>query len=560
MRIAKHVIDNYIFEIPLGLNKTDIINLKRVTEKGTYKCAFCGGRVRIESGDVKGTYFSHFKDESCIANASKLEKAYLTYKNQIMREEPKQQIVVSLLKNELEGLKKIYSHLKVDLGYNIPIFQTHLPDVVVELGEGKKKYAMSVVTKINKESDLELSETLKKRNQYFIKLGFEPIWFVERSHEAREYRSREIVFWESEKNILQQSKEDKEWTRFLKDLTPSALRLSEILGIKKILKSLTVQSIMYLSPKDNGKFLIYRFIEELETNPCRAYLINEPYEMTMGEALSIHENEFLFAVSEKEKKGREVFNELYKEAEKNIKAEIEVQKPEREKVLTGKDERANIHSNVENLTISQRQKSIPTGAVLAEVTAVTEYTDYLNSFSLETELNKMTKEEKFIFNNLIEKYNLTRENYPGLCKVALKKGKYIHTPHTLWQLWILDQILTTFRGKQLTAKMLYQEINSQFRFDYKFKSKWDLLLYEYLLLLEDIGLLRTIKRSIVIDVNTVFSVQLETLPLINDFKMNSYIAFYYSQYFDEDSQVLDEVRKIEVRKAYENYKAILTSL
>lgn len=164
MRIAKHVNDGEIFEIPIKLSKAEIENLKRVTEKGTYKCAFCDARLRIESGDVKGTYFSHYKDESCIANASKLEKTYFTYKNQIKREEPKQQVVVSLLKNELDGLTKIYSELRVDLGFNDSTFQTHVPDIVVELGKDKKKYAMSVVTRINKETDLELAESLKKGN------------------------------------------------------------------------------------------------------------------------------------------------------------------------------------------------------------------------------------------------------------------------------------------------------------------------------------------------------------------------------------------------------------
>lgn len=131
---------------------------------------------------------------------------------------------------------------------------------------------------------------------------------------------------------MQQCEEDKLWTRFLKIFTPSALHLTKIFGLKKPLKSLTVQSIIYLSPKDNGKFLLYRFIEEIGTNPCRAYYLNEPYEMTMAEALSIHGNQFLFAIIEKEEKGRGIFSEKYNDiVETLFKAELEVRKAKREK-------------------------------------------------------------------------------------------------------------------------------------------------------------------------------------------------------------------------------------
>ncbi|MGE8004245.1 competence protein CoiA [Lysinibacillus sp. NPDC093216] len=163
------------------------------------------------------------------------------------------------------------------------------------------------------------------------------------------------------------------------------------------------------------------------------------------------------------------------------------------------------------------------------------YKKYLNTFSLQNEMYRMTDIEKRSFEVLIRKHNITTVNFPGICKVKLPNSKKINTPFTLWQLWIIDQILSHYQNKSLTINNLYFKMTKTniFNIENQYQREVKECLEFYLNLLEEVGIL---KHRCTDKFYEPFPVLIRTIPLLNNFKINSYVAFFHSVYSLRDDE------------------------
>lgn len=261
MKTAYHVNNEDYYSIPGSMNTLDITNLKQLCKKNTFQCPFCKAFLDAPSGPERYPYFRHRHSESCEASVE-FENRSSNYTEQVKRENERHPVVISFLKDELKLLELVYDGFKVIEGIFDPNFKKHIPDLVVRLNS--TSYTIQVITHINDVTDEGLSKQLKKRKQYYTDKGYIPLWFVERGNAAKEVTGQEIVLWQSEQVLLQQSLEDKKWSTFIQSFTTHDL-LMKVLNLNKPLESLTVQSIYYLSAKDNSKFDLYRSILESYT-------------------------------------------------------------------------------------------------------------------------------------------------------------------------------------------------------------------------------------------------------------------------------------------------------
>ncbi|MGE7115128.1 hypothetical protein [Lysinibacillus sp. NPDC047702] len=183
------------------------------------------------------------------------------------------------------------------------------------------------------------------------------------------------------------------------------------------------------------------------------------------------------------------------------------------------------------------------------------YKKYLNNFSLQNEMNHMTDIEKRSFEVLIRKYNLTTYNFPGICKVKIAYRKKIKTRFTLWQLWTIDQVLTHYQNKNLTINNLYFKMTKTNIFNFNTKSNREIkeCLEFYLNLLEEVGFLKHRRTE---NFYEPYPVLISAIPLHDDFKINSYIAFFHSVYCFRDDEHYEKAENAnkEYKKLIKNNK------
>lgn len=153
------------------------------------------------------------------------------------------------------------------------------------------------------------------------------------------------------------------------------------------------------------------------------------------------------------------------------------------------------------------------------------YMNYLNSFDLTNIMSDMTSYEKNLFQQLLEKHNYNNKNFPGIFKIFFEKSLNVRTPYPLWQLWIYDQYIYSNKKPTVWTKKIYPEFKKKFSFHYSYKEEVFGLILRYLSALSDVGMLKSPFYSY-----KPYKINWNIAPIINDFKMNSYIAYGLSSF------------------------------
>lgn len=522
--------------MPDSLPSHEVLNLKKLGKKNTFQCPFCKAFLEVISGPERSPYFRHRHSESCEAY-EEFEKRSATYTKQTERENTRHSVVISFLKNELKLLGKLYPQLQVIEGRFDPNFRSFIPDLVVYLNQ--TYYTLSVITQVNAATDESLSKNLTNRKKYFEDKGYISLWFVERAHATTEITGQEIVLWQTEQVLLTTSYEDKKWSAYLRSFTSAEL-LTKILSLNKPLSSLDVQSIYYLSAKDNAKFELFRTIQEAYTYPTRALIIGNPYELTIQDIFKIKKDSFLLENPSLDDTARILYKGKYDqgylaylqeqeliETNKSIKKEHEVSKLQAATTLVTYD--------IDRSELLEEKE-----------TAIQKYKLYLRNFTLEEERQNIPPQYLSLYDLYIKKYHLTTVNFPGICKTNIYEYEKVLLPVTLWQLWIIDKILTIYQSEPLTAYSLANRFGNQFNVNRVHIGPIRGVFDRYLLILEQLGILGHRKSEFY---KEPYPIKIHTLSLINSLKENSYIAFYFSNYY-----YADDPFGLEAKESYLKYK------
>lgn len=510
------------------MTSQEITNLKQLCRKNTFQCPFCKAFLDAPSGPERYPYFRHRHSESC-EEAEEFEKRSATYSKQTERENTRHPVVISFLRDELKLLERLHDDLKVIEGRFDPLFKKYIPDLVVYLDNSA--YTIQVITQINEVTDEGLAKSLVKRKQYYENNGYIPLWFVERGQAATEVTGQEIVLWQSEQALLQQSLEDLNWTQFIQTITTPDV-LTKVLNLNKPLASLNVQSIYYLSAKDNAKFDLYRTILEEYTSPKRALIVGTPYELTIKDIFKVQGNTFMLEDAQFDEVSRVSFKSQYYQLHSAcIQEQLELEKA---KSIEIKQPTLIAEPSKITMEIDYYEVDIDTLQIQTEKAAAIEaYKQYLRHFTIDNERASMVSQYLSLFNVLIDKYQLNTVNFPGICKTKIYGYQNMKVPVSLWQLWVVDKIFTTYQTEPLTVYSLAYNFSRQFHIHRNNMGPIREVLHQYLLTLEQVGILGHKKSE---SYNEPFPINAQTLHLIDSLKENSYIAFYFSNHYYADDK------------------------
>lgn len=177
------------------------------------------------------------------------------------------------------------------------------------------------------------------------------------------------------------------------------------------------------------------------------------------------------------------------------------------------------------------------------------YKRYLNNFSIEKVLQRMSQREQVLFKRLVKEYY-----------------QYIHTPYPLWELLVFNKAIQhNYSKKQLIfSKHLFQDIKDQIRYDSRDSKEVATLIHSYLVLLEKCGFLykKTLYRKYI----HPFTIENNVLPIIDDKELNSSLAIYYSEFnlpkigwceYTGIEPIIKSVEQEKLRKAVLNYQDLV---
>lgn len=158
------------------------------------------------------------------------------------------------------------------------------------------------------------------------------------------------------------------------------------------------------------------------------------------------------------------------------------------------------------------------------------YKKYLNNFSIEKVLQRMSHREQVLFKQLIKEYGLTDSNFPGIFNIQMQDYKFIHTPYPLWQLLVFHKAIKhNYSKKQLIfSKYLFQDIKAQLRYDITDSKEVATLIHSYLVLLEKCGFLD--KKTFYRKYTHPFTIENNILPIVNKKELNANVAMYFSEF------------------------------
>ncbi|SDH63808.1 Competence protein CoiA-like family protein [Planococcus glaciei] len=311
MREAWHTNNEEMYIIPQNLNTTEIYNHKQIAKKGTFLCPYCNAKLYVKSGEIHGTYFSHLHGESC-EESQKSELRYSKYEKQKHDETPRLPQILAVMKDELEVLSKVYPQITHSNGYLNSDFVTFVPDISLKINE--HKYAITIVTNITSSTDISKAKNIKKQREYYTTLGYEALFFIERSNLGIDIDKHSLVLWESEKEALTTQTSDTLWEEFLIQLSPvSDLKL--ILNLP--LADLNVKSIIYITPADQAIAIeAFHVLEQHNTTPLKAYFLSMPYTLSFSQAFKMENNILLLADLNNERENQTKYAENFQNAKK----------------------------------------------------------------------------------------------------------------------------------------------------------------------------------------------------------------------------------------------------
>lgn len=309
MREAWHKNDEKIYLIPQNLSEREVENHKQIAKKGTFTCPYCEAKLIVKSGDVLGNYFSHLHGEGCEISKQS-EARYKKYEKQKKNDTPRHPQILSLMNDELEVLSRVYPYLTSSYGYLDTEFSKYIPDISLKING--QKYALTIITNISSSADTTIAKNMDKQKHYYVSLGFEPIFFIERSHLGVDIDGHSLVLWETEHEALTTQKADISWKRFLTKLAPMN-EYHQILNFQNT--DLNIKSIMYITPAGEEIAIeVFHVLEQPKTTPVKAYFLSSPYKLTFSKAFKLAEDTMLLADMQIENENQSKFAEKFSQA------------------------------------------------------------------------------------------------------------------------------------------------------------------------------------------------------------------------------------------------------
>ncbi|MEO4054487.1 competence protein CoiA family protein [Solibacillus sp. CAU 1738] len=282
MREAWHTNDAKIYIIPLNLSKTEFENHKQIAKKGTFLCPYCKAKLYVKGGEKREKHFSHLHGESC-EESKKSEARYTKYVNQKKNDTPRHPQILAIMKDEFDVLSKVYPFLNNSYGYLNPLFTKYIPDISLIIND--HKYAITVLTNISSTNDITTARNIQKQKDYYESIGYEPLFFIERSHLGIDIDGQSLVLWATEREALTSQKADLQWQGFLSQLAP-IVEQQKVLKLPKT--DLIVKSIMYITPANQAIAVeVFHVLEQSNTTPVKAYFLSYPYTITFSQAFKL---------------------------------------------------------------------------------------------------------------------------------------------------------------------------------------------------------------------------------------------------------------------------------
>ncbi|WP_080848396.1 competence protein CoiA family protein [Cytobacillus gottheilii] len=306
MREALHVIDNELVNLPYSATTDEVANLKKLAKKEIYQCPYCQAKLIVKHGEERGLYFSHQHSEAC-EESRIIDRAEKRYIKQIERESKLHTVLVDIILDELEIKSKINKEMYVSLGYREKNDWKEYPDIYVKLP--MKELAISIITNVNPTDDSKLAQQIKKRHEYFLNKGVEPVWFIEKKEQAIEKEKNSIILWDAELSIASKTKEDTKWDILISNEIDDEDFFNYFNYPTTFTHDVDVKSLYYIFNTDEKIVVrVQRFLKDRIMKPFRAFLLNEGYEIPFADALAI-EDGFMLSNSEIEEEYRKVFQD-----------------------------------------------------------------------------------------------------------------------------------------------------------------------------------------------------------------------------------------------------------
>ena len=291
MREALHVNNQQLYFIPQDLSDMEIENHKQNANKGTFICPYCEAKLKVRSGPVLGNYFAHLHGEGC--EPSQQSEARSKKYEQLKKDDtPRHPQIVAIMLDELEVIAKTYENITCTRGYLNPDFtKKYIPDITLKIYE--RRYAITIFTNISPTTDQSKAKSIQKQREYYASLGYEPLFFIERSNLAIDIDKESLVLWVSENEALSAQPTDHEWRDFFNTLATSN-ELNKYLNIPEV--PLDIKSIMYITPADQTIAVqSFHVIPIPSIGPPKAYFFAAPYTLTFSAAFKITNDQLLLA-------------------------------------------------------------------------------------------------------------------------------------------------------------------------------------------------------------------------------------------------------------------------
>ena len=318
MNFAIHKVDKTEEFIDQLLGIHTVEELKKLASKNIYICPYCQESLKVSSGDER-SYFAHPTNKACM-ESKQVEKSYSKYKKQTKRESIKHQILVSIVKDELETAAIGRKNIEIVEGYRLDRFTKHFPDLYVCIGS--REWAITILTDLTENESTAYAKNFRERHRYFLEKGLEPLWLIDKANFATEKNKRSLVMWEIEWLSSMESKEDVRWKESINQYT-DRYKLFKFLGYPttEFHKELLVKSIYYISKiEEKNVIRVFRYIDDLVNDPYRGFLIGETSTIPFSEALQIENESFRLSNPEQEMKMREDFKEEFTKSQEEMKA------------------------------------------------------------------------------------------------------------------------------------------------------------------------------------------------------------------------------------------------